>query len=308
MTTMHRRQPQRFRAGDFDVPRLVEAKAGQRISVCLPARDEESTVGAIVEIIRRDLVDGVGLVDELLVVDDHSSDGTADVAAAAGAKVVDAASILPDYGEGHGKGEALWKSLFVSDGDIVVWCDSDIRDFDAGFIVGLVGPLIHHPEIDFVKGFYDRPLDGASIGGGRVTELAARPALSLLFPELATIVQPLAGEYAGRREVLERVPFVEGYGVDIALLIDVAQLVGIDRMAQVDLGVRVHRNRTLAELSPQAMAVLQAVLRRADPDLVAPVVTLYPPDLESNEAAVMIDAISIDGSERPPIVDVRARA
>src|SRR5690606_2632673 len=185
----------RFRANDADPARLVERKAGRRISVCLPARNEESTVGEIVERIRRQLVDEVPLVDELLVIDDHSVDGTADVAAAAGAKVVDAASVLPEYGEGHGKGEALWKSLFVSQGDLVAWCDSDIVDFDPRFVVGLVAPLIDDPNLALVKGFYDRPVAEGARGGGRVTELVARPLLSLLFPELTQVVQPLAGEY-----------------------------------------------------------------------------------------------------------------
>lgn len=297
---------QRFRAGDFDARSLADAKGDDRISVCLPARDEDGTVGTIVESIRRHTMDEVPLVDELLVIDDHSTDGTADVATAAGAKVIDASSVLQEYGEGHGKGEALWKSLFVSQGDIVVWCDSDIRDFDPTFIVGLVGPLLHDRELAFVKGFYERPVDGsAAVGGGRVTELVARPALSLLFPELATIIQPLAGEYAGRRHVLEQVPFVEGYGVDIALLIDVAALVGIEHIAQVDLGVRMHRNRTLAELSPQALAVMQAVLRRASPELVAPVVTMLRPAAGATTTDGGREAVRVDGSERPPIAQVR---
>jgi glucosyl-3-phosphoglycerate synthase len=282
-----------FRAADFSVPGLVELKGDHRISVCLPARNEEPTVGAIVDTIRRSTMDDVGLVDELLVIDDHSSDGTADTAAAAGAKVIDASEILPDFGEGHGKGEALWKSLFVSDGDIVVWCDSDIRGFDVSFVTGLVGPLLAEPDLVFVKGFYDRPLEaGAQSGGGRVTELVARPALSLLFPELASMIQPLAGEYAGRRAVLEQVPFNQGYGVDVALLIDIARLVGVERIGQSDLGSRVHRNRTLGELSPQAAAVLQAVLRRVDASLVADVVELIRPGTE---------ATVIDGADRPPL-------
>lgn len=295
----------RFRANDADPARLVERKAGRRISVCLPARNEESTVGEIVERIRRQLVDEVPLVDELLVIDDHSVDGTADVAAAAGAKVVDAASVLPEYGEGHGKGEALWKSLFVSQGDLVAWCDSDIVDFDPRFVVGLVAPLIDDPNLALVKGFYDRPVAEGARGGGRVTELVARPLLSLLFPELTQVVQPLAGEYAGRRDVLEQVPFVEGYGVDVALLIDVARLVGVERIAQADLGVRLHRNRSLRELSPQAMAVMQTVLRRAEPDLVAEVADLVRPAVDADHSS---ERVRIDGSERPPIATVRGRA
>ena len=209
--------------------------------------------------------------------------------------MVNAADVLPRYGGGPGKGEALWKSLFASDGDIVVWCDADVQDFDPAYVVGLAGPLLSRPELGFVKGFYDRPLRDGQDGGGRVTELVARPTLALLFPQLASVVQPLAGEYAGRRELLEQLPFVCGYGVDIALLIDVAERFGLDALAQVDLGTRLHRNRTLAELAPQATAVLQAVLNRAAPGLTADTATLLRPD----ELPV-----EVDGTERPALVTV----
>jgi glucosyl-3-phosphoglycerate synthase len=287
----------RLAASEFDASACARAKVRQSssVSVCIPARDEAATIGPIVETIRRELVECVPLVDEIVVVDDHSTDGTDRIATAAGARVVAAASVLPQFGEGHGKGEALWKSLYASRGDVVVWCDGDVRDFDPAFVVGLAGPLLTRPELAFVKGFYERPIDGRPSGGGRVTELLARPLLSLLFPSLAAIVQPLAGEYAGRREVLEQLPFVEGYGVDLALLIDVAERVGVDRIAQVDLGVRVHRNRPLDELSPQAAAVMQAALRRVDVTLVGPSATLVRPDR---------DPVVIHAAERPPLVDV----
>ncbi len=171
-----------FDAAEFDAAELARRKDGQRISLCLPARDEASTVGSIVDVVRRELVERVPLVDELLVIDDHSTDRTAAVARAAGAQVISAADVLPRYGGGHGKGEALWKSLFASDGDIVVWCDADVRDFDPAYVVGLAGPLLSRPELGFVKGFYDRPLRDGQDGGGRVTELVARPALALLVP------------------------------------------------------------------------------------------------------------------------------
>ncbi|CAN5665447.1 glucosyl-3-phosphoglycerate synthase [soil metagenome] len=281
---------------DFDLAALVAAKGSRTISVCLPARDEAGTVGPIVSAIRRHLVDDAGLVDEILVVDDHSGDDTASVASAAGARVVDAPSLLGECGAGHGKGEALWKSLFAAEGDVIAWCDADIRDFDPRFVVGLVGPLVTHDDIALVKGCYERPLDEGA-GGGRVTELVARPLLSLLFPHLAGIVQPLAGEYAGRREVLEQLPFVEGYGVDLGLLIDVAARFGAARIAQVDLGTRRHRNRSLDELGPQALAVLQVALGRAGADVatVADAVTLLRPGREPLEVAV---------GERPPLVEV----
>ncbi|HEX7442605.1 MAG TPA: glucosyl-3-phosphoglycerate synthase [Acidimicrobiales bacterium] len=284
-----------FRAGEFDPARLVREKAGQKISVCLPARDEEDTVGEIVEILRKALVEQVPLIEEILVVDDHSSDRTAEVAAEAGAVVLAADEILAEYGEGHGKGEALWKSLYASRGDLIVWCDADVRQFDPAFVVGLVGPLLARPDLVFVKGFYERPLEHGSGQGGRVTELLARPVVALLFPHLAPIVQPLAGEYAGRREALEQLSFVEGYGVDLGLLIDVAARFGLEAMAQVDLGVRVHRNRPLDELSPQATAVLQTALRRADPDLIGPSAVLARPGL---------NPMIIESTERPPLIEV----
>lgn len=250
------------RSHDFDAAALAAAKGTTTVSVCLPARNEEATVGLVVEQIHRQLVDSVALVDQIVVVDDHSEDRTAEVAEAAGALVVDASAVLTDHGPGPGKGEAMWKSLHASSGDLVAWVDADIVDFDPGFVVGLLGPLLTDPGTDFVKGYYHRP-ESDGVGGGRVTELLARPLLSQFFPELAEVRQPLSGEYAGRRSLLERLPFVAGYGVDVALLIDAARAVGVERIAQVDLGVRHHRNRTLHELGPMALAVSQAILDRA---------------------------------------------
>jgi glucosyl-3-phosphoglycerate synthase len=284
-----------FHHAEFDAAALAAAKGDHTISVCLPARNEESTVGPIVERLRRDLVDAVPLVDEILVIDDHSTDRTATRAGAAGAEVVEAASVLPEFGEGHGKGEALWKSLFVAAGDLVVWCDADVMDFSPAFVVGLVGPLLRSPEVVFVKGFYERPVGTDGNGGGRVTELVARPLISLLFPDLAAVVQPLAGEYAGRRAALEQLPFVQGYGVDLGLLIDVADRFGIEAVAQTDLGRRVHRNRPLDELGPQAMQVLQVALRRAAPGLVGTSARLARPGGEP---------LTIDAGERPPLAEV----
>jgi glucosyl-3-phosphoglycerate synthase len=287
-----------FHHEDFAAEQLAERKAreGHVISVCLPARDEADTVGAIVTSVRAELVERVGLVDEVLVLDDHSSDRTAEVAADAGARVLAVDDVLPELGRGEGKGEALWKSVAAAEGDLIVWCDADITDFGPRFVVGLVGPLLAGGEVDFVKGFYDRPVGPATHGGGRVTELVARPAIALLFPHLSSIVQPLAGEYAGRRSLLERLPFVQGYGVDLGLLVDIAELEGTNVLAQVDLGTRRHRNRPLDELGPQALAVLQTALRRADADA-GGAATLVRPDLEPVEVEV---------GERPPLVDVPA--
>ena len=264
-----------FHYHEFSAPELVAAKGETTISVCLPARDEAHTIGPIVESIRNELMDATPLVDELIVVDDGSTDRTGTVAAAAGAAVVTARDIAPDY-PGPGKGQALWKSLHASSGDVIVWCDADIENFGPRFVTGLVGPLMTRPGVDFVKGFYERPLDGRPGEGGRVTELVARPLLSLLFPPLSAVVQPLAGEYAGRRRVLERLPFAPGWGVDLALLIDLLGEIGLERMAQVDLGTRVHRNRRLTDLTPQSEAILATVLERAGVDVATEITDLPP--------------------------------
>jgi len=235
---------------------LVAAKGPRSVSVCLPARNEEATIASIVASVVEHLVKGDPLVDEVVVVDDGSTDATAEVARRAGARVVATT-------ETGGKGEALRISLAGSRGDLVAWCDADILDFDPRFVTGLLGPLLVEPSVEFVKACYRRDLDGRAGEGGRVTELLARPLLARLFPHLAGFTQPLAGEFAGRRSVLERLTFVPGYGVDLGLLIDVAGLVGVDAMVQVDLGRRSHRNRRLAELAPQADAVLAVALDRA---------------------------------------------
>jgi glucosyl-3-phosphoglycerate synthase len=251
-----------FRHQQFPVERLVEAKRGRRVSVCLPAKDEAATIGRIVEVIRTRLVDGHPLVDEVVVIDDGSVDATAATALAAGADVVSAADILAEYGAEGGKGQAMWKGLHVTTGDIVAFCDADVTNFGPEFVTGTVGPLLVRDDVAFVKAFYERPLDGRPGEGGRVTELVARPLISLLFPHLASLVQPLAGECAGRREVLEQVPFVTGYGVDLGLLIDVSERFGPSTIVQCDLGQRIHRNRPLSELSLQAMAIMQLALSR----------------------------------------------
>jgi len=285
-----------FRHGDFTATALAEQKArrGHVVSVCLPARDEAATVGPIVEQLQRHLVEGCGLVDEVLVVDDHSTDATCRIAAGAGARVVTVDEVLPQLGPGEGKGEALYKSVAAAVGDLIVWCDSDIVEFSPHFVVGLLGPLLTRPEVQFVKGFYDRPVAGQAHGGGRVTELMARPAIAALFPHLSSIVQPLSGEYAGRRALLERLPFVQGYGVDLGLLVDIAELEGTEAIAQVDLGLRRHRNRSLEELGPQALAVLQTALDRAGRSA-GRAATLVRPDLEPVEVVM---------GERPPLIGV----
>jgi glucosyl-3-phosphoglycerate synthase len=273
---MERRSLRRFHHRAFPAAHLVDAKGRERITVCIPAKDEAATVGSIVGAIHRDLVDDVPLVDEILVVDDGSTDATAIIAAAAGATVVPVDDVLPDQGVGTGKGEALWKGTHTATGSIVVFCDADIEDFSTHFVTGLVGPLLADPEIHFVKGFYRRPVEHEAGPGGRTTELVARPLLALLHPAMTEIVQPLAGEYSARRDVLDCLPFVQGYGVDIGLLIDVAHHFGIDALAQVDLGQRVHRNRSLEQLSPQALSVMRTALERAGVHTADPAVLVRP--------------------------------
>ncbi|MBO0731105.1 MAG: glucosyl-3-phosphoglycerate synthase [Acidimicrobiaceae bacterium] len=287
-----------FSAAEFPAERLAEAKRGRAITVCLPARDEEATVGQVVSSIRTELMDRIGLVDELLVIDDGSSDRTAAVAEDAGAHVLGASAILPEYGTEGGKGQALWRAVHVARGDLLVFCDADIRNFDPGFVLGLVGPLLTHDDVQFVKGFYERPLDGRPGEGGRVTELMARPVISLLFPHLAPLFQPLSGECAAWREVLEQVPFVGGYGVDLGLLIDVSERFGASAIVQSDLGERVHRNRPLVELSSQALAILQLALSRAN--LAEPgqwAAALLRPGAEPSPVTLV---------ERPPLAEVPA--
>ena len=282
-----------FHHGEFPVDVLARLKGDQTVSVCLPARNEATTVGEIVRVVRDELV-AAGVVDEIVVIDDHSTDRTAAVATAAGARVVAAEAILTDHGPGHGKGEVLWKSLHEARGDVIVWCDADIREFDTRFVRGILGPMLADQTVWFAKGHYHRPEQDRE-GGGRVTELVARPLLSMFFPELCGIHQPLSGEYGGRRSVLEQVPFVCGYGVDVGLLIDLSRRFGTDGLVQVDLDVRHHRNRPLIELSPQATAVAQTILRRAHPEMVGETASLRTADGTT---------VPVTFEERPPMIGV----
>ncbi len=273
--------------GSFDVLALADRLDGRRLSVCIPARDEASTVGRIVAALVSSLTldgGGVPLVHEVLVVDDGSRDATARVARDAGARVVtcDEDTTLaggppgirsegsgsqpgsparPGFG---GKGQAMRAGLEAADGDLVAFVDGDVSNFHAGFVVGLLGPLLEDDSVLLVKGFYERPLHGAPGQGGRVTELVARPVIELLFPELAGVRQPLAGETAAPRWVLEKCGLDDGYAVELGLLVDVATRFGAEVIAQVDLGVRVHRNRPLDELRPQATDILRAALERSE--------------------------------------------
>lgn len=249
-----------FHHSDFALFELQAKKRGARVAVCIPARDEEATLGPIVECVRRELLEAAGLVDELIVVDDGSTDRTCEVALDAGARVV---QLSATPGRRAGKGAAMRRGLAESEGEIVVFLDGDVEGFGPHFVTGLLGPLFSRPGTMLVKACYRRPIGDSPSGGGRVTELVARPVLALLFPELQGVVQPLAGEVAVRRRALCDLELAEGYAVEMGMLLDVSRRFGTSSIAQVDLDVRVHRNRPLQELAPQARDVLDIALRRA---------------------------------------------
>ena len=262
--------PANFHHSAFaDAGRLVDLKSGP-ISVCIPTLDEAPTIGAIVTIIRRELMEKVPLVDEILVIDSGSADGTCAIASEAGATVHLSGEIAPGHGSHRGKGENLWKALHVAQGDLICYVDGDISNFDARFVTGVVGPLLTDGSFDYVKAHYERPLaNGGDIhrtGGGRVSEILIRPLLSLFYPELTCIFQPLSGEYAARRGLLDRLPFPTGYGVEIAHLIDLVGIGKLGAIAQVDLDQRIHRNRSDEELGRMSFAILRTILRRLERD------------------------------------------
>ncbi len=302
-----------FQGDEFTLPRLLSAKQAS-VALVLPTREVAATIGSVAET-AAELV-AAGLLDEAIVVDAASSDDTAAIAARAGLRVEQESELLADFGPARGKGDAMWRGLAASTSEIVLFADTDTERFDQRFVLGMLGPLLCEPAVDFVKGTFRRPFRSGntvlSDGGGRVTELMARPLLNLHAPELAVFDQPLAGETAGRRELLERLPFAAGYGVEIGMLIDVWRSVGIERMAQVDLGVRQNRHQPLRDLSAMAYAVLVAAQARflgqdfADANA-AEAIALPP---LPGERAMESRGVSLE--ERPPLVDleqlgVRAR-
>ena len=299
----HRRNT--FAHADFPAARLA-AERESTVSVCLPARNEASTIGRILETLVN--LREQGVIDQVVVVD-HSSDGTADIARALGAEVHDQTRLRPELGPVLGKGDAMWRALEVLTGDVICFLDADTEAFGAHFACGLLGPLLCGEEIAFVKGFYRRPFKVGSVtlpdGGGRVTELTARPLLNLFYPDLAAVAQPLSGEMAARRELLERLPFVTGYGVDIALLLDAHREVGLEAIAQVDLDVRQNSHQPLRDLGPMAFSVLRALASRVQREgrLVGPLPSSFlipgEPELGSVDDEIV---------ERPPAGKLRAAA
>lgn len=299
-----------YHTDDLDLDDLAARKAAQglRVSVVLPSRNEATTISGVVG--AATALRGT-LVDEVVVLDGGSTDGTRELAEAAGAKAFDDTEVLGRLGPGLGKGDALWRSLAVTSGDLVVFVDTDIRNPDPRFIWGPLGPLLLDPEVQLVKGFYERPLEDAGVlhptGGGRVTELVARPLLNLFWPELAGLAQPLSGEYAGRRALLESVPFFTGYGVEIGLLIDTLASCGLDAIAQVDLGKRVHTNRPLDTLSRMAFGIFKVVLHRlAETGCSSSVAALpdrYVQFLRNAEGRLDLIERTVQITERPPLRD-----
>ena len=296
-----------------DLRALLKLKHRQNltVSLALPALNEEETVGTVIQTIKSELVDRFPLLDEMVLIDSDSTDRTREIAADLGLPVYIHQELLPEYEPRRGKGEALWKSLYVTHGDILLWIDTDIVNINPAFVYGLVGPLLLDPEVLFVKGYYQRPLkvDGKmqAGGGGRVTELAARPLLNLFFPELSGVIQPLSGEYGGRRSVLERLAFSSGYGVEIGLLIDIFECCGLKALAQVDLSERIHHNQPLDSLSKMSFAIIQTVVRRLERryginflDEVNKTMKL----IRYEEGSLFLQVNEIAEQERPPMLQI----
>ncbi len=304
-----------FHHRDFaDVERLVEVKRerGLRVSVCLPTLNTASTAGEILRVFRTELVERHPLIDQLCIIDSRSTDGTIETARAEGAEVFFDDEILPGLEPAAGKGEALWKSLFVLDGDLIAWIDSDIENIHPRFVYGLVGPLLVDQSIGYVKGFYERPIKDGSFtrptGGGRVTELTVRPFLNLFYPDLACLIQPLSGEYAGRRDVLESVPFFTGYGVETGLVLDIYASFGLEALAQTDLEVRVHHNQDIHSLSKMSFGIMQALFERLTGDgtlvLNRRPETFYNTIRKRDDGAYSVERSAVTVAERPPMVTI----
>ena len=303
-----------FHADEFkQLDELVKLKReqGVTISAALPALNEEETVGHVLTTLRNTLMKRVPLVDEIVLIDSNSMDRTREIAESLDIPVYVHQEVLPQYGARIGKGEALWKSLYCTSGDIIIWIDTDIVNIHPRFVYGLIAPLLLRQEIHFVKGFYRRPLKVGNKmqagGGGRVTELTARPLLNLFYPELSGIIQPLSGEYGGRRKALEQLPFFSGYGVEIGLLIDLFETFGLSAIAQVDLQERIHHNQTLEALSKMSFAIIQAVIRKLEKrynqsflDNVNKTMKLIRYERET----FFLDVDEIAEGERPPMLEV----
>ena len=303
-----------FDANEFDdIERLIALKKAQgvTISLGLPALNEEATVGEVITKLKEALFDRYPLLDEIVLIDSDSTDSTVQIACELGVPVHVHQRTLPSQGARRGKGEALWKSLYVLKGDIVAWVDTDVKNMDARFVYGLIGPLLVAPHLQYVKGYYRRPIQiGDSIyqtGGGRVTELTVRPLFNLFYPELSGLIQPLAGEYAGRRACLEQLPFFTGYGVETGHLIDVLERFGLGALGQVNLQERVHRNQELTALSQMAFAITQVIFSRLgqrDDLAFATDINRNMKLIRHDEGGLNLEVRRIEETERPPMIDV----
>jgi glucosyl-3-phosphoglycerate synthase len=305
-----------FHHGEFwDILELVKQKTekGLKISLCIPTLNEEKTIGKEIVIFRSELMERYPLIDEFAVIDSGSADNTCEVAASFGADVYRAADILPEVGDKRGKGENLWKAIYQLKGDIIVYVDADIQNIHPRFVTGIVAPLIKNDTIQYCKAFYDRPMAYStgirSSGGGRVTEILIRPLFSLFFPELTALIQPLSGEFAVRREVLERIPFPIGYGVETAHILDVYNNWGLQAFAQCDLDQRIHRNQSTDALGKMSFGILQTFLNRVKSygmvDRLPELSTIYRQfQAEGNRYEQLTREIVED--ERPPMITIPA--
>ncbi|KQY50096.1 MULTISPECIES: glucosyl-3-phosphoglycerate synthase [unclassified Nocardioides] len=292
-----------YRWCDWSLADLMKAKGETKVSLVMPARNEAATVGGQVSRVREALMETVELLDEIVVIDSDSTDDTIAIAQGAGAVVHRAVDIRPDLGWSPGKGEAMWKSQFVTTGEVIVFMDADLLDWDTHFVPGLLGPLLTEPDVALVKGFYERPfLDGSAVpsyDGGRVTELVARPLIALLFPQLAGLVQPLAGEWAVRRSWFAQLSVPTGYAVELAALIDTLRGPGLDAIAQVDLGRRAHSHQALLDLGAMATQILAAVQARVSGSSISSVDLRQFVPVTDGEG-VQPSTRTVEVAERPP--------
>jgi glucosyl-3-phosphoglycerate synthase len=281
------------------------------ISLALPALNEEATVGTVISTVQKMLVEKFPLLDEIVLMDSNSTDRTREIAGSLGVPVYVHQDLLPQYGAREGKGEALWKSLYVTRGDIVIWIDSDIVNIHPRFVYGVLGPLLQDPRVQFVKGFYQRPLRSGrkvnSTGGGRVTELTARPLFNLFYPELSGVIQPLSGEYGGRRAALEQLTFYSGYGVETGLLIDVFEKFGLKAIAQVDLLERIHHNQSLQALSKMSFVIIQTMLSKLEKRFQRPILEEVNKSMkliEYQNGAYYLNVQELAEQERAPMIEL----
>lgn len=297
-----------------DLKQLVDIKQQKqiKISLCLPTLNEEKTIAKEIVIFKSELMIRYPLLDEIIVIDSGSTDQTRAIARDFGADVYKASDILPHLEQYKGKGENLWKALYITHGDIIVYLDADIKNIHHRFAYGLIGPLLLNEQIKFTKAFYDRPIATSDnkvrpTGGGRVTELVIRPLFSLFFPELTQILQPLSGEYAGYREIFEQIPFPIGYGVETSMILDIYHRWGLDVMAQVDLEKRIHHNQDTKALGKMAFAILKTFInRKAALGLIELNESMYNEMIQYQivDNQIIPDTVEISGHERPPMIEI----